>query len=116
MPLEGEPKPREIIIQADDGAFHRLTEDVLAKTRMSDDEVEKLLRAEASASQPPAAAAAPQAKPFSAPFFAPAAAHLPTGFARVAPTFFARVDEKDLFCDSRKYWFERYVAHQLERL
>jgi radical SAM protein with 4Fe4S-binding SPASM domain len=29
---------------------------------------------------------------------------------------YGHMDAKDLFCDSRKYWFERYVQHQLERL
>jgi radical SAM protein with 4Fe4S-binding SPASM domain len=29
---------------------------------------------------------------------------------------YGHMNAKDLFCDSRKYWFERYVAHQLEKL
>jgi radical SAM protein with 4Fe4S-binding SPASM domain len=29
---------------------------------------------------------------------------------------YGHMEAKDLFCDSRKYWFERYVQHQLEQL
>lgn len=67
---------REVVIQTEEGTFHRLTEEVLGATRMPDEEVELFLRSEATAQPQPT------------PVYGQA---VPTGFARVSPTFFARV-------------------------
>lgn len=67
---------REIIIQTGDGTFHRLTEEVLGTTKMSDEEIDLFLRSE------------PLAQPQHVPMHTQVT---PTGFARVSPTFFARV-------------------------
>lgn len=71
-----EGKTREIVIQTEDGTFHRLTDEMLGTTKMSDEEVELFLRSE------------PTAQPQHIPAHGQA---VPTSFARVSPTFFARV-------------------------
>lgn len=46
MADESKPSTREIIIHADDGACHLLTEDDLTRTQMSDQQVETFLKSE----------------------------------------------------------------------
>jgi hypothetical protein len=98
---EGGEGQVEIIIQTEDGSFHRLTPEVLEQTRMSDDEVEKFIAA--AGNEGPNAAQGQEgmpnllsgfvrAAPFGfMPMHPPALFPMASSFVRVWPTGFARV-------------------------
>jgi hypothetical protein len=71
-----ESSVQEIVIQTEEGTFHRLSREMLDSTVMSDEDIAQFLEAEQVSQNG------------SQIFHGPVA---PTGFARVSPTFFARV-------------------------